>query len=93
MDIARPDQKRKKRIRLVIVLGVTAAVIVGLTVVLAKLKPAAPTMDGTIALADSVKRGNMMIEVHGLGTLVPEDIRWIPAQSSAKILRLQRSAI
>ncbi len=88
MDIARPDQKRKKRIRLIITLGVIALAIGGLTVVLAKLKPAAPEMDGSIAWPSTVARGNMMIEVHGLGTLVPEDIRWIPAQSSAKIERI-----
>ncbi len=88
MDIARPDQKRKKRIRMIMMLGVAAIVIAGLTVLLAKMKPAAPTMDGSIAYADTVKRGNMMIEVHGLGTLVPEDIRWIAAQSSAKIDRI-----
>jgi HlyD family secretion protein len=85
MDIARPDQKRKKRIRLIMTIAVVAIVIVGLTVLLHGMKPAAPTMDGSTAYADSVKRGNMMIEVHGLGTLVPEDIRWIAAQSSAKI--------
>jgi HlyD family secretion protein len=85
MDIARPDQKRKKRIRMIMTLGVAAIVIAGLTVLLAKMKPAAPTMDGSIAWPSTVARGNMMIEVHGLGTLVPEDIRWIPAQSSAKV--------
>jgi HlyD family secretion protein len=88
MDIARPDQKRKKRIRLIIILFGLAVVLSGLTYGLAKLKPAAPTMDGSIAYAGTVTRGNMMIEVHGLGTLVPEDIRWIPAQSSARIERI-----
>jgi HlyD family secretion protein len=88
MDIARPDQKRKKRIRLIIILGVVAVGLTGLTYVLAKMKPAAPTYDGSIAYHSVVARGNMMIEVHGLGTLVPEDIRWIPAQSSARIDRI-----
>ncbi len=73
---------------MILILLVVAVGIGGLTVVLAKLKPAAPTMDGSIAWPSTVARGNMLIEVHGLGTLVPEDIRWIPAQSSAKIERI-----
>jgi HlyD family secretion protein len=88
MDIARPDQKRKKKIRMFIILGVIALGLGGLTYGLSKMKPAAPSYDGSIAYSGTVTRGNMMIEVHGLGTLVPEDIRWIPAQSSAKIERI-----
>lgn len=88
MDIKRPDQSKKRLIKRIIY-GVFALVVIGgVTVVLAKLKPAAPTMDGSIAWPSTVARGNMMIEVHGLGTLVPEDIRWIPAQSSAKIEKI-----
>jgi len=85
MDIARPDQKRKKRIRLIIILSVVGVGLGGFTYLVAKLKPAAPMVDGSIAYSGTVVRGNMLIEVHGLGTLVPEDIRWIAAQSSAKI--------
>jgi HlyD family secretion protein len=88
MDIARPDQSKKRRMKRIIIGGVLVIVIGGVTVLLSKLKPAAPTMDGSIAWPSTVTRGNMLIEVHGLGTLVPEDIRWIPAQSSAKVEKI-----
>jgi HlyD family secretion protein len=85
MDIARPDQSKKRRMKRIIIGGVLVIVIGGVTVLLSKLRPAAPTMDGSTTYASTVTRGNMLIEVHGLGTLVPEDIRWIPAQSNAKV--------
>jgi HlyD family secretion protein len=88
MDIARPDQSKKRRMKRIIIGGVLVIVIGGVTVLLSKLRPAAPTMDGSIAWPSTVTRGNMLIEVHGLGTLVPEDIRWIPAQSSAKVEKI-----
>jgi HlyD family secretion protein len=88
MDIARPDQSKKRRMKRIIIGGVLVIVIGGVTVLLSKLRPAAPTVDGSIAYASTVTRGNMLIEVHGLGTLVPEDIRWIPAQSSAKVEKI-----
>jgi HlyD family secretion protein len=88
MDIARPDQSKKRRIKRIIIGGVIVIVVGGVTVLLSKLRPAAPTVDGSIAYASTVTRGNMLIEVHGLGTLVPEDIRWIPAQSSAKVEKI-----
>src|SRR5579863_6666253 len=88
MDIARPDQSRKRRIRRILYGVLVIIVLGGVTLGLSRLRPAAPTMDGSIAYAGVVTRGNMDIEVHGLGTLVPEDIRWIPAQSSAKVEKI-----
>ena len=88
MDIARPDQSRKRRIKRIILGGVVVLVITGVTLGLSRLRPAAPTMDGSITYSGTVMRGNMMIEVHGLGTLVPEDIHWIPAQSNAKVEKI-----
>jgi len=88
MDIARPDQSRKRRIRRILYGVLVIIVLGGVTLGLSRLRPAAPTMDGSIAYAGVVTRGNMDIEVRGLGTLVPEDIRWIPAQSSAKVEKI-----
>jgi HlyD family secretion protein len=88
MDIARPDQSKKRRIKRIILGGVIVLVIAGVTLGLSRLRPAAPTMDGSIVWPSTVTRGNMMIEVHGLGTLVPEDIHWIPAQSNAKVEKI-----
>jgi HlyD family secretion protein len=88
MDIARPDQSKKRRMRRIIYGVLGLLLVAGVTFGLRRLRPAAPTMDGSIAWASTVTRGNMEIEVHGLGTLVPEDIHWIPAQSNAKVERI-----
>lgn len=88
MDIARPSIARQKRIKRIIYGVVALIAVAGVTVALSKLKPAAPTVDGSILWPDTVKRGDMLVQVHGLGTLVPEDIRWIPAQSAARVERI-----
>jgi HlyD family secretion protein len=59
----------------------------GVTYALSKLKPAAPLVDAGTIWSDTVKRGPMVREVRGLGTLVPEDIRWIAAQTDASVAR------
>ncbi len=62
--------------------------IVIVTVALSRLKPAAPTVDRGTAYIDTVKRGPMVRQVRGLGTLVPEDIRWIPAATDGRVERI-----
>src|SRR5579862_4731350 len=89
MDIARPSIARQKRIRRIIYGVVALVVIAGVTVALSKLKPAAPSVDGSVLWPDTVKRGDMVVLVRGLGTLVPEDIRWITAQSAARVDRIE----
>lgn len=85
MDIQRPSNARAKKIRR-IVYGTVALVLVGgVTYGLSKLRPAAPSVDANTIWSDSVKRGPMVRDVRGLGTLVPEDIRWIPAQTDAHV--------
>ena len=59
----------------------------GVTYGLSRLRPAAPTVDRATIWPDEVKRGPMLREVRGLGTLVPEDIRWIPAQTDSRVDR------
>src|SRR4051794_24538786 len=88
VDIARPSQARKKRIKRI--LYVTAAVVVvgGISLGVSRLKPAAPTVDRAVVWIDSVKRGPMVRQVRGSGTLVPEDIRWIPAQTQGRVERI-----
>jgi HlyD family secretion protein len=85
MDIARPSMARQKRIRRIIYGLVAIIAVAGITVALSRLKPAAPSVDGSVLWPDTVKRGPMLVQVHGLGTLVPEDIRWITAQSNARV--------
>jgi HlyD family secretion protein len=54
---------------------------------LTRLRPAAPSVDRATVWSDEVKRGPMLRDVRGLGTLVPEDIRWIPAQTDSRVDR------
>jgi HlyD family secretion protein len=88
MDIARPEIARAKRIRRIIYGGVAVIVLCVVTVGLSRLKPAAPTVDRTTIWTGTVTRGDMLREVRGLGTLVPTDIRWIAAQSNARVDRI-----
>jgi HlyD family secretion protein len=85
LDIARPDVKRKKRIRQAIYVLVALILIPLVTYALHTLKPAAPTVDKGVVWTDTVKRGSMLREVRGLGTLVPETIRLIPAATDGQV--------
>jgi HlyD family secretion protein len=88
MDIPRPSNARTKMIRRA-VLGIFAILLVGgITVALSRLRPAAPSVERGAVWTDEVKRGAMLREVRGLGTLVPEDIQWIPAQTDAQVERI-----
>src|SRR5438477_115006 len=88
MDIARPSNARKKRIRNSIYIGVGLVAVVLVSVGLSRLKPAAPTVERAVVWPDSVKRGPMVRQVRGLGTLTPEDIRWIPATTQGRVERI-----
>lgn len=85
MDIARPDFARKRKTRLVIYGAAVIIILPGIIAAFSRLKPAAPVVDRSTIWLDTVKRGEMLREVRGLGTLVPVDIRWIPAQTSARV--------
>jgi HlyD family secretion protein len=85
MDIKREGVAKKKMIRRIIVFTVCAAAIGAISWQLSKLKPAAPPVDRATVWIDSVKRGPMVVERRGLGTLVPEDIIWIPAKFDSQV--------
>ena len=85
MDIARPEVKRKKRIRRIIYASGGLLLAVLITGALSRLKPAAPSVDRATVWTDTVKRGPMLREVRGLGTLVPETIRVIPAATDGRV--------
>ncbi|MGA2096627.1 MAG: HlyD family efflux transporter periplasmic adaptor subunit [Candidatus Acidiferrum sp.] len=85
MDIQRPSNARAKKIRRIAYGTVALMLLGGVTYALSKLKPAAPAVDKGTIWSDTVKRGPMVRDVHGLGTLVPEDIRWIAAQTDAHV--------
>lgn len=85
MDIARPDIKRRKRIRRYAYAGGGLALALLTTGALTRLKPAAPSVDKSTIWTDTVKRGPMLREVRGLGTLVPETIQVIPAATNGRV--------
>jgi HlyD family secretion protein len=88
MDIARPSNARQKRIRRITYATIGLVALVLVTVGLAQLKPAAPTVEAATLWRDTVKRGPMVRQVRGLGTLVPEDIRWIPSTTQGRVERI-----
>ena len=90
MDISRPDLKAKKRKRQVLTIGIGVVVLAAVTFLVMRLKPAAPTVDRSVVWTDTVKRGPMIRQVRGLGTLVPREdaIRQIPAQTEATVVRI-----
>ena len=88
VDIARPDIARKKKLRRNLYMGVAAVVVVLITVGVSRLQPAAPRVDRDTVYLDSVQRGPMVRQVRGTGTLVPEEIRWIPATTEGNVDRI-----
>ncbi|HEY0703493.1 MAG TPA: HlyD family efflux transporter periplasmic adaptor subunit [Candidatus Acidoferrales bacterium] len=85
MDIVRPEIKRKKKIRLIIYILAAVVLVPVVSFALSRLKPAAPSVDTGTIWTDTVKRGPMLREVRGLGTLVPETILFIPANSDGRV--------
>ncbi len=91
MDIQRPASVARQKKMKQVALAVTALLVVGVvSVVLARLKPAAPTVERATVWVDTVKRGAMLRQVRGLGTLVPVDEarRWIPAATQGRVERI-----
>ena len=91
MDISRPDIRQKKR-RQQIILGAVALVVVAVAAYFVfRLKPAAPIVDRATIWTDTVKRGPLLRQVRGPGTLVPREdrIRLIPAETEATVLRIR----
>src|ERR1700730_3681088 len=88
MDIARPSNARKKRIRQALYAAVGLLAVVLVSVGLSRLKPAAPTVERAVVWPAKVERGPMVRQVRGLGTLTPEDIRWIPATTQGRVEKI-----
>ena len=89
VDIKRtPKSKLKKRLRTVALIGGGLVAIVGITYGLTRLKPAAPTVERSSAVIGVVKRGQMLREVRGIGTLVPQLVRYIPAPADGRVEKI-----
>lgn len=89
MDIKREGVAKKKRIRFALLTLVTVAVAGVLTWRLYKLPPAVPTVERATELIDTVKRGGILIDVKGSGTLVPEDPVLIQAANEGTVSKIQ----
>ncbi len=77
-----------KMIRRGVIATVGLVVVAATTVGVSRLKPAAPGVDRRTLWLDKVKRGPMLREVRGVGTLVSEDILWVPAVVSGRVTRI-----
>src|SRR5579884_2099271 len=91
MDIARPDIKKKKVRRQILFGAIALVVVAAAAAAVMRLKPAAPTVDASTIWPDTVKRGPLVVQVRGLGTLVPREdsIELIPAQTDATVVRIR----
>ena len=91
MDISRPDIKRKKTKRQIVIGIVAVLVLAGVAFAVSRLKPAAPSVERGTVWTDTVKRGPMLVQVRGLGTLVPREdsIQLIPTQTDATVVRIR----
>ena len=88
-DIARdPAILRRKRLRQGAMGAVVLVILVAVSVQLARMEPAAPSVERATVLEDTVKRGSIIRQVRGVGTLVPEDTRWLPATTEGRVERI-----
>jgi len=85
VDIPRAPVKNRRRLWQA---GIGLGAIILITLVLSSLSPAAPSIEGGTPWIDSVRRGEMLREMRGPGTLVPEHIRYITALASARVERI-----
>src|SRR2546421_5469130 len=93
MDVPRGKEVARKRlIRRILLIALAVIVITGTSVAVARLKPAAPSVDRSSVWIDTVKRGPMERQVRGLGRLTPQEIYWIPAAVDSRVLQIVRRA-
>ncbi|MEM1206766.1 MAG: HlyD family efflux transporter periplasmic adaptor subunit [Acidobacteriota bacterium] len=88
MDVPRPDRKKAKRRRQILIGSIAALALIAVTVVIAGLEPAAQEVDTGAIWIGTVERGEMLRAVRGAGTLVPEEIRWIAAETEGLVERI-----
>ncbi len=90
MDIKREESvARRRRTRRVVIGAAVAVIVIAITLGLSRLEPAAPSVARAAVWVDTVKRGSMLRQVRGSGTLIPEEIRWIPAATDGRVERIR----
>jgi HlyD family secretion protein len=89
MDVTRdPQIRRRRHLRRALLGAVAIVVAIVASVTVARMEPAGPTVDRSTLVIDTVRRGDLVREVRGLGTLVPEDTRWLPATTDGRVERI-----
>jgi HlyD family secretion protein len=88
-DIARdPAILKRKRFRQAVLGALGLIAVVAVSIALSRMQPAAPSVERATVLVDTVKRGSIIRQVRGLGTLVPEDTRWLPSTTDGRVERI-----
>lgn len=85
MDVPRKADPRKK-IRRIAIVAMGVVLLAAISLGLARMKPAAPSVERATLWIDTVKRGQMLRQVRGTGTLVPEHVQWIAAATDGRVL-------
>ena len=88
MDVQRKGVKKRKMIRWIVISIVGLGALGGVSYAVMHLQPALPTVEAGTVWPDTVKRGPMLRQVHGLGSLVPEDVVWISAQTDGRVEKI-----
>src|SRR5262245_51099982 len=88
VDIHRPELGNARRRKRLVVAGSVVVVLAAATFGVTRLEPAVPEVEKSGLYIDVVKRGPMIRQVRGTGTLVPEDVRWIPAATEARVEKI-----
>ena len=88
MDVPRAGVAKKKRQKRIIYIAASVLGLIVVTFLLSRLKPAVPSIDRSTVWIDTVKRGPMVRQVRGLGTLVPVDIRWVAANTDGRVEKI-----
>jgi HlyD family secretion protein len=91
MDIARPEFRRQRIIRRIVMGAIATVVLVAATIFIWRMRPAAPSVERGTVYMDTVKHGSMLRQVRGPGSLVPaqEAVRQIPAETEATVVRIR----
>ena len=88
MDVPRAGVAKKKQQKRIIIIALVVLGLILATFALSRLKPAVPSVDRSTVWIDTVKRGPMVRQVRGLGTLVPQEIRWIAARTEGRVEKI-----
>ena len=92
MDIPRQGVAQKRRARFAVILVLILGTASFATWRVSKLEPAVPSVEFSSLWPDVVKRGAIVLDVKGIGTLVPEEIVWIPATAQGQVSKVMRKS-